>query len=129
MRIHLASFLLWLMGRNVGFPCAPRGCAADENTPLAPTPLAVSALGNVSVVTNGDFVMLRWSPEADALREPMTVIKYVHGVHDFLMEAMCFDGIYMLSRVVLGCREWLPIPDCPSPLDLRVFQAAPASRR
>lgn len=59
----------------------------------------------------------------------MTVIKYVHGVHDFLMETMGFDGIYMLSRVVLGCRAWLPILDCASPLDLRVFQAAAASRR
>lgn len=73
--------------------------------------------------------MVRRSPEANAIREPMTVIKYVHGVHAFLMETMCFDGIYMISRVVLGCREWLPIPDCPSPLCLCVFQPAPASRR
>lgn len=52
--------------------------------------------------------MVRRSPEANGIKESMTVIKYGHGMHDFLMETMSFYGICMLSRVVLGCLNGSP---------------------
>lgn len=83
-----------------------------KTLPLACVPPLVLALGNIFVVTYWDFEIVKRSPETNAIREALKVIKSLHEIHAFFNGNSVF---WWYLHAVLGCSGWLPIPDCPTP--------------
>lgn len=95
--IHFHQPLPPLVHRQRHGSSASLGTEPQTKTPpLAHVPPSVLALGSIFVVTYWDFEIVKRSPETNAIREAVKVIKSLREIHAFLMETVCFDGICML---------------------------------